>query len=129
LHEPLVQYRRGGLSRKRRWRTPAEFIARLKLANINGTGETRQLQQDADKVGVGAGMRALLAKKAAREAYVSAVFGTCSLRQKIALLFGSETVSVGFRMRMFVYATCPRLMFPFFFVKWHLHARRTPRGS
>jgi len=122
LREPLVQYRRGGLSRKRRWRTPADYIARIKLANINGTGETRQLQRDADKVGVGEPMRALLAKKKAREEYVAAVFGERPLVQKLALLLGSGNVSAGFRIRMFVYATCPWLTRPFFFVKWHLRA-------
>jgi glycosyltransferase involved in cell wall biosynthesis len=120
LREPLVQYRRGGLSRKRRWRTPADFIARIKLANINGSGETRQLQSDADKVGVGGEMRALLAKKAAREGYVAAVFGERSLPARLALMFKAREVSFGFRLRMFVYATCPWLLSPFFFLKWHL---------
>ena len=120
LHEPLVLYRRGGLSSKRKWRTPADFVARIKLANVNGSGETSQLVRDADKVGVGRQMRALLATKSAREAYVSAVFGERPLTSKIALLAGSKDVSFGFRFRMFIYATCPWLLSPFFFVKWHL---------
>ncbi|BAN22681.1 glycosyl transferase family 2 [Caballeronia insecticola] len=120
LHEPLVQYRRGGLSRKRKWRTPADFVARIKLANLNGTGETRQLVSDAEKVGVGPEMRALLAGKAARESYVSAVFGDLPFARKLALLAASKDVSFGFRCRMLVYATCPWLLAPFFFVKWHL---------
>jgi glycosyltransferase involved in cell wall biosynthesis len=122
LHEPLVLYRRGGLSSKRKWRTPADFIARIKLANVNGAGETRQLQSDADKVGVGAQMRALLAKKSAREDYVSAVFSDAPLGRKLALFAAARDVSFGFRLRMFVYATCPWLFSPFFFLKWHLRA-------
>ena len=122
LREPLVLYRRGGLSRKRRWRTPADFVARIKLANVNGTGETRQLQRDADRVGAGDAMRALLAKKAAREDYVAAVFSDRPLSRKLAMLMSAGNVSAGFRIRMFVYATCPWLMSPFFFVKWHLRA-------
>jgi glycosyltransferase involved in cell wall biosynthesis len=120
LHEPLVLYRRGGLSSKRKWRTPADFIARIKLANINGAGETRQLQSDADKVGVGEKMRALLAKKSAREAYVSTVFSDAPLSRKLALLAAARDVSTSFRLRMFIYATCPWLFSPFFFLKWHL---------
>ncbi|SAL18839.1 glycosyl transferase family 2 [Caballeronia peredens] len=120
LHEPLVQYRRGGLSRKRKWRTPADFVARIKLANLNGTGETHQLVSDAEKVGVGREMRALLAGKSARESYVSAMFGDLPLARKLALLATSKDVSFGFRCRMLVYATCPWLLAPFFFVKWHL---------
>ncbi|KND59773.1 hypothetical protein BVER_02861 [Candidatus Burkholderia verschuerenii] len=120
LHEPLVLYRRGGLSGKRKWRTPYDYVARVKLANINGAGETRQLTSDADKVGVGAQMRALLAGKSAREDYVSAVFGDASIGRKLALLLSAKDVGFGFRLRMFVYATCPWLLSPFFFVKWHL---------
>ena len=120
LHEPLVQYRRGGLSRKRKWRTPADFVARIKLANVNGTGETSQLVSDAEKVGVGGPMRALLAKKSARESYVSAMFGERSLARKLALVMASKDVDCGFRVKMFVYATCPWLLSPFFFVKWHV---------
>jgi hypothetical protein len=119
LHEPLVLYRRGGLSSKRRWRTPADFIARIKLANVNGAGETNQLLRDAEKVGVGGQMRALLAPKSARESYVSAMFGTGSLGSKLALLATARDVNLGFRVRMFIYATCPWLLSPFFFVKWH----------
>jgi glycosyltransferase involved in cell wall biosynthesis len=120
LHEPLVLYRRGGLSSKRRFRTPADFIARIRLANLNGSGETRQLLSDADKVGVGAQMRALLATKSARESYVSAMFGTGSVARRLGLLVRSTEVSFGFRIRMFIYATCPWLFSPFFFLKWHL---------
>ncbi|KMY86109.1 hypothetical protein BUMB_04924 [Candidatus Paraburkholderia calva] len=123
LHEPLVLYRRGGLSSKRKWRTPEDYVARIKLANVNGAGETHQLERDADKVGVGRQMRALLAEKSAREQYVRAVFGDAPIGRKFALLAGiagRKDVSLGFRMRMFVYATCPWLLAPFFFVKWHL---------
>jgi hypothetical protein len=120
LHEPLVQYRRGGLSRKRVWRTPADFVARIKLANINGTGETSQLVSDAEKLGVGGPMRALLAAKSARETYVSAMFDERSLGRKSALFAASKDVDFGFRFRMFIYATWPWLLSPFFFVKRHL---------
>ena len=89
---------------------------------MNGTGETRQLQRDADRVGAGDAMRALLAKKAAREDYVAAVFSDRPLSRKLAMLMSAGNVSAGFRIRMFVYATCPWLMSPFFFVKWHLRA-------
>jgi glycosyltransferase involved in cell wall biosynthesis len=120
LHEPLVLYRRGGLSSKRKWRTPEDYVARIKLANINGFGETHQLELDADKVGVGNQMRALLAGKSAREHYVSALFDEPSVLRRLSLMLGSKDVSPGFRMRMFVYATCPWLLTPFFYVKWHL---------
>nr|WP_248321759.1 glycosyltransferase [Caballeronia sp. Sq4a] len=120
LHEPLVLYRRGGLSSKRKWRTPYDYVARIKLANLNGSGETRQLQCDADKVGVGERMRALLAGKSARERYVSALFDEPSAMRRLSLMSRSKDVSLGFRIRMFVYATWPWLLAPFFFVKWHL---------
>jgi glycosyltransferase involved in cell wall biosynthesis len=120
LREPLVKYRRGGLSRKRRWKTPEEFVARFKLANRNGLGETRQLIHDAEIAGVGDKMRALLAPKLAREQYTAAMFGTSALGTKLALLLKSRDVSLGFRLRVFLYATCPSFYKPFFFLKWHV---------
>ncbi|CAG4888694.1 glycosyltransferase family 2 protein [Paraburkholderia saeva] len=120
LRKPLVQYRRGGLSRKRKWKSPDAYVVRIKLANRNGVGETRQLIHDAELAGSGDAMRALLARKSARERYTSGVFDTSSLLTRLALVLKSHDVSLGFRLRMFVYATCPSLYKPFFFVKWHL---------
>jgi glycosyltransferase involved in cell wall biosynthesis len=120
LRKPLVKYRRGGLSRKRKWKSPEEYVARFRLANRNGLGETRQLIHDAELAGVGEKMRALLARKSAREQYVNGAFGAASLNTRLALMLRSHDVSIGFRLRVFMYATCPSLYKPFFFVKWHL---------
>ena len=120
LHEPLVKYRRGGLSRKRAWRSSDEFVARFRLANRNGLGETRQLIHDAEQVGVGEGMRVALARKSAREQYASAIFASASVGAKIALFGRSRDVSFGYRLRVFLYATFPSLYKPVLFVKWHL---------
>jgi len=120
LRKPLIQYRRGGLSRKRKWRTPEEFVARFRLATRNGLAETRQLVHDADIAGVGDRMRAVLAAKSAREDYADAVFNANSIGARIALLRKTHDVSFGYRLRVLLYATCPWIYTPVFFVKWHV---------
>ena len=52
LREPLVQYRGGGLSRKRRWKSVQEFIARIKQTNQFALAEISQFIRDADAAGI-----------------------------------------------------------------------------
>ena len=120
VREPLIQYWRGGLSRKRKWRTADEFVARFRLATRNGLAETRQLVHDADIAGVGERMRAILASKSARENYAHTVFNARSIGERIRALRKARDVSPGYRIRVLLYATCPWIYQPVFFVKWHL---------
>ncbi len=114
LREPLVRYRRGGLSGKRRWRTVEQFIARVQLTTRFGLVESDQFQRDAEIAGVGEGMRALLVPKLARERYVRDVFAAHGFRAKLGLLARTKGVKRGFRVRMFLYAACPGVYRPFF---------------
>jgi glycosyltransferase involved in cell wall biosynthesis len=114
LREPLVRYRRGGLSGKRRWRTVDEFIARVKLTTRFGLVESDQFQRDADIAGVGDAMRVLLVPKLARERYTRDVFAACGFGAKLALLANTKGVKAGYRIRMFLYAACPFVYRPFF---------------
>ncbi|MEJ0002857.1 MAG: glycosyltransferase [Pararobbsia sp.] len=117
LREPLVRYRRGGLSRKRRYKNVAEFIARARLSNRYGLAEVTQLQQDAEIAGLGARMCGYLAPQLARIHYTQAIFeatGTCA---RVRLMLGSSAVKLGFRIRMFLYASCPVVYAPVFWVK------------
>jgi glycosyltransferase involved in cell wall biosynthesis len=114
LREPLVRYRRGGLSGKRRWRTVEQFIARVQQTTRFGLVESEQFQRDADVAGVGEGMRALLVPKLARERYVRDVFAARGFGAKLGLLARTKGVKLGFRVRMFLYAACPCVYRPFF---------------
>jgi GT2 family glycosyltransferase len=117
LREPLVRYRRGGLSRKRRYRSVDELIARMRQSNRHGLAELAQLQRDAETGGVGERMRTALASKLAREQFIHAMFEAGSPGERIGLLTRSPNVKLGLRMRMFLYATCPALYAPGIWLK------------
>ncbi len=114
LREPLVRYRRGGLSGKKRYRTVEQFIARVKLTTAFGLVESEQFLRDAQIAGVGEPMRALLVPKLAREHYARDVFAAPGFGAKFALLLRTPNVKAGFKWRMFLYAACPGVYRPFF---------------
>jgi hypothetical protein len=117
LREPLVRYRRGGLSRKRRYATVAAFVERIRLSNRHALAEVAQLQHDADTAGLGGRMREHLAPKLARERYTQSVFDATGLGERVRLLQGSPGVKAGLRIRMFFYAACPAVYAPVFWLK------------
>jgi glycosyltransferase involved in cell wall biosynthesis len=114
LREPLVRYRRGGLSGKKRYRTVEQFVERVKRTTAFGLAESEQFQRDAQIAGVGDEMRALLMPKLARERYARDVFALPSFGAKLALLLRTPQVKAGFKIRMFLYAACPIVYRPFF---------------
>ncbi|WP_144145444.1 glycosyltransferase [Paraburkholderia sp. BCC1884] len=117
LREPLVRYRRGGLSRKRRYQTTAEMVARMRQGNGFALATAAQIQQDADIAGVGDRMRAALEPKLAREQFIHAMFNAGGLGQRLALLTQTRNVKLGLRIRMFVYNTCPAVYAPSLWLK------------
>lgn len=117
LREPLVLYRRGGLSGKQRWKSVDEFVARIKRTNQFALVEIAQLFRDADTAGVGNSMRDALATKLARENYTRDLFAARTLGEKLRLLIDVKQVKFGFRLRMFLYAACPVVYLPSFALK------------
>lgn len=116
LRQPLVQYRRGGVSGKRKWRTPATFVERIRLTNRSSLAETLQFIQDAELAGVGDAMRRHKAAKLARETFTRDMFAARSLGERLHLLWASRGVRLGHRIRMFLYAACPGIYAPFFLI-------------
>jgi GT2 family glycosyltransferase len=117
LAQPLVRYRRGGLTRGRRQRTPQTFIAQVLRSNRSGMAETAQLLDDAAVAGVAPRMQQVLAWRQAREHYLRDIFTAPGLGAKLKLLFGGGGTDPAFRLRFFLYAACPWLYAPFFFLK------------
>jgi len=124
LREPLVRYRRGGLSRKRRYQSVDELIARMRQSNRYGLAELAQLQRDADIAGLGERMRAAMAPKLARERFIAAMFEARSLGARVALLTRGTGVKLGLRIRMFLYASCPAVYAPGIWLKRVVRGRR-----
>jgi len=117
LREPLVRYRRGGLSRKRRYRSVDEFVAHKRRSNLFGLAEVRQLQHDADIAGLGERMRAVLAPKLAREAFIERMFAAEGVGARVALIARSRDVPAGLKLRMFLYTTCSPIYAPLLWAK------------
>ncbi len=124
LREPLVRYRRGGLSRKRRYGSVDELIARMRQSNRYGLAELAQLQRDAEIAGVGERMRTAMAPKLAREQFIRAMFEAGTLAERAGLLARSPGVKLGLRIRMFLYASCPAVYAPGLWLKRTLRERR-----
>jgi hypothetical protein len=127
LREPLVRYRRGGLSRKRRYQSVDELIARMRQSNRYGLAELAQLQRDAQIAGVGERMRAAMAPKLAREQFIHAMFAAGSLGERIELMTRSAGVKLGLRIRMFLYASCPAVYAPGIWIKRVVRRRKASR--
>ena len=51
LREPLVQYRRGGISRSRRSLSARDVVERLLKSNRHALVETEQMLKDAERMG------------------------------------------------------------------------------
>jgi glycosyltransferase involved in cell wall biosynthesis len=126
LHEPLVQYRRGGLSGRKRWATVSSYVLHQRRSNCYVLAELAQLQRDACVAHVGEQVRAALAPRLARETYTRDIFAANGLMMRLRLLFGRHAVKAGFRIRMFLYAAMPFVYAPVFALKhWisRLHAK------
>jgi glycosyltransferase involved in cell wall biosynthesis len=126
LREPLVLYRRGGLSRKRRWKSVDDFIERIQQTNRFALAEVAQLQRDAQTAGVGLAMSEGLALKQARENFTRDMFDAPDMGNKLRVLANAKCVKWDFRVRMFLYSACPSVYEPFFALKrWRDERRHT----
>ena len=124
LTEPLVQYRRGGLSRRRRALRASEVSARLASNARHSLVELPCLLRDAALAGVSAEVAPGLQAQLAREQYVAAQLALGTLAARWRRLLGDRAVPGLFRLRIFVYAACPGLLAPGFALKRLLLRRR-----
>ncbi|MHB1951024.1 MAG: glycosyltransferase family 2 protein [Acidiferrobacteraceae bacterium] len=123
LRDALVNYRRGGLSSKRYFRSVTEKVAQMRRTNLHTLIELSQIQCDADRVGLGERMRSALAPQLAREQFTRAMFESDSIFHRLGMLLGSRGVGLGHRVRILFYATLPFIYAPLFRLKWTLRRR------
>lgn len=123
LREPLVQYRRGGISRRRRNLHARDVIDRLLKNNRHALVETEQMLRDAavmDRQGeIGPHLQRVLD----REHFIAALFGAASGVEKLRIAATAGGQPRAFRLRLLIYAAAPWLTAPFFALK-RLAARR-----
>ena len=117
LTEPLVQYRRGGISRRRRNRHARDVIERLLKNNRHALVELPQLMADAKRAGQLEAVEDALSLQFEREVFVRDVFGAGSFAARWQAFVAAPRVPVMLRLRLLVYAGCPALLAPLFALK------------
>lgn len=126
LPEPLVQYRRGGTSRRERALSAADVTRRLLKNNRSALVELPQLLADAKQAGQLGVVRTALQARLARERFIAAVFTAPSRNEKVAMAWQSSGVPTAVRLRVLIYAAFPALLTPLFAVKRLRHRRDRP---
>jgi len=117
LAEPLVRYRRGGISRRRRALDAQSVVARIRKNNVNALVELRQLLADAERAGQREVVAPALEARLARECFIEALFAAERRRDRLLIAARAHDVPLGTRLRMLSYAAFPSLLAPFFAVK------------
>ncbi|HZT55394.1 MAG TPA: glycosyltransferase family 2 protein, partial [Burkholderiaceae bacterium] len=117
LAEPLVRYRRGGVSRRVRNLHAADVVARLRKSSRGALAELPQLLADTAVMGQLAAVEPTLRRRLARAQFVHDVFAADTAGAKLRVLWRAHDVALATRLRIGVYAVCPGLYAPFFFVK------------
>ena len=117
LDEPLVQYRRGGLSRRRRALRASEVSARLVSNARHSLVELPCLLRDAALAGVSDVVAPTLQRQLARERHVAAQLAPGPPSARLARLWHDRDVPAALRLRLWVYAACPALLAPGFALK------------
>ena len=117
LAEPLVLYRRGGISRRRRNLHARDVVERLLKNNRHALVELPQLLADAALAGQLPAVDRGLSRALGRERFVRDLFGAAGLRGRWQAMLAATPVPWHVRLRLFVYAACPALLAPWFALK------------
>lgn len=126
LPVPLVNYRRGGLTSKRKVLDAATVIKGL-TRKINSTKtELRCMLDNARELGASPITLAVLDVKLKKELFIESMFSTPGVVPKLGLCLQYSMLPADFRLRILTYAATPWLLAPFFFVK-RLRYRATAR--
>jgi glycosyltransferase involved in cell wall biosynthesis len=121
LAEPLVRYRRGGLSFRRRALRAGDVVKALLKNNSNSLIELPLLLNDARSAGQQDALEPALLARLAREHFIRDLFAAGSLHGHFQAVGAARTVPLALRLRLFVYAACPALLAPFFWLKRSVH--------
>lgn len=117
LPVPLVNYRRGGLTSKRKSLSAAAVIHGLTRKINSSKTELLCMLKDAKKLGASPSTLAVLDQKLSKETFIESMFAAKSLGQKIHLSLHYSMLPGDFRLRILTYAATPWLLEPFFFLK------------
>ena len=117
LAEPLVKYRRGGVSRRVRNLSAHDVVRRAVKSSGAALAELPQLLADALTMGQLPTVQPTLERQLARARFVHALFAVTGFAPKLRLVLSAGGVPWGARLRFAVYALCPWLLAPAFLLK------------
>jgi glycosyltransferase involved in cell wall biosynthesis len=117
LGEPLVRYRRGGVSRRRRALSAQDVVARLLKNNRSSLVELPQLLADARVAGQLQAVESSLTARLQREIYIRDMFAADGVVRRGRIFVQAAGVPLSLRLRVAMYAAFPELASPFFVLK------------
>lgn len=117
----LVNYRRGGITSKRKSLSAAEVIRGLTRKLKSSQTEMRCLLKEAQEAGASPYTVAFIAQKLDKEVFIERMFATRNIFTKLRLCCLHSDQAVDFRIRIFIYAATPWLLAPFFYLKRKLY--------
>jgi GT2 family glycosyltransferase len=118
---PLVNYRRGGITSQRKSLSAAEVIRGLTRKLKSSQTEMRCLLKEAQAAGASQYTVSFIAQKLDKEVFIERMFATQNVFTKLRLCYRHSDQAVDFRVRIFVYATTPWVLAPFFYLKRRLY--------
>lgn len=119
LPQPLVRYRRGGISRRVRTRSADEVVRRLLSNNRHALVELPLLLGDAARLGPEAlaAVEPVLAPQLAREHFIARLFEADGVGEALRAIASARGVPWPLRLRVAVYARARWLLAPLFALK------------
>lgn len=117
LPVPLVNYRRGGLTSKRKSLSAGEVIHGLTRKLDSSRIELRQMLKEARQLKAGSNVLRMLQQRLDKESYIAGMFFGYGLAGQLWLYLHYRWLPLDFRIRILTYAAAPWLLAPFFFLK------------
>ncbi|MEO8081692.1 MAG: glycosyltransferase [Caldimonas sp.] len=124
LPVPLVRYRRGGVSRRRRTLHARDVVARLLANNRSALVQLPQLLADATRAGQLDAVEPALRRQLAREEFIRDAFAAHGTSRKVAIAMAAGAVPLATRLRVLAYAAFPASLAPWFALKRWRAGRR-----
>lgn len=118
LRVPLVSWRRGGLSRKRRHPNLKAMLEHLRRGNISTRCELQQILADAKLAGQLERVKNSLLKRIYREEFLAQMLESKELREQIFITLSCKNVPLSYRMRIFGYINFPWIYDPIIRLKY-----------
>ena len=117
LPQPLINYRRGGLTSQRKSLDAATVIRGLTRKLKSSQTELRCMLDNARELGASQATLAVLDEKLQKEIFIERMFAASGFGPKFGLCWQYATLPGDFRLRILTYAAAPWLLAPFFFLK------------